>query len=628
MNLSIPALCDIYNGTIDRWNHPILQDMNPGQQLPDKEITVVARADKSGTTHSFVSALAASCPKWDAAYGVFSHGLDENGVPTKWKESAIHFFGYGNRGMSGLILSLPYSIGYSTVADVFFSKLKYARVRNNAGYFVTASTETVQNAILESGEKESLLNPMGNNSYPIAAYTFFIIEKSKSSGCDSIVELVRYVEWFYTSKSAQLECERLFMVPMEEHVASNITKFFLHSLTCGGNNVWDMVEEQKRIEAEAPESDYLALYITVSCLIVLALVATVLFGRQRWILYKEILKNRWFIPFSEVHLEIEEIDKASSDRRSTALVTTSISINGVTPMRTPQIYCAWEPDNIKVGVINSELVFLIKSNTELKTNTFTAKQILTWFIDAIDHMNVAKIMGFTKSSTRWISIYKGQIRGSVIDITRTETVNISTNGMIVLCKEIILGMEYLHKKGIIHGHLKGSCCLVDMTWKVKITDWHNTKFRAVTQNEDLTRYDFENNNTDDTVNPLFWVAPELIKFKRYPTNEGDVYSFGIVMQELFSKADPYAELILPPKEILAAILSCCLRPKFAENMPPFMRAVLDKAWEMDPAARPTFTALRNIMKETYPDNISLTDCIVKSVEEYASSLEKKVNVAF
>ena len=629
MNLSIPALCDIYNGTIRYWNHSTLQDMNPGQLLPDKKITVVARSDKSGTTHSFVSALAASCSVWDAEYGVFSHGLDENGLPIKWKKSAVHFFGNGNRGMTGLILSIPYSIGYATVADIFVSKLKYARIRNNAGSFVAASKETVQNTILESGGRENLLNPRGNNSYPIAAYTFFIVERSQMPDCDSVVELVRYVDWFYTSKSAQSECEKLFMIPMEEHVASNITLIHLHTLTCGGNNVWALVEEQKRLEAADSEPDNLVAYILVSCVSVLLLVAAVIFGWQRWLIYKEIVKDRWFIPFTEIRFEINDIDKVGSNTISTMINAMNSLSSDLPQLRSPPIRNAWEPNSIRIGVINSELVFLIKSKTvELKTNTFKAKQNLMWFTDVIDHMNVAKLVGLTKSSIRGFAIYKGQVRGSVIDITRNETVKISAAGLVVLCKEIIQGMEYLHKKGIVHGNLKGSCCLVDMTWKVKITDWHDSKFRAVTQNEDICRYDFTYKNSDDDVIPLFWVAPELIKFKRDPTIEGDVYSFGIVIQELFSKSEPYTELFLPPKEILTAILSCCLRPKFTENMPPIMRAILDKTWEMDPAARPTFAALRQVMKGAYPDDNSLTDCIVRSVEEYAYSLEKKVNFIY
>ena len=627
MNLSIPALCDIYNGTIRYWNHPILQGMNPGQLLPAKEITVVARSDKSGTTHTFVSALAASCPVWNAEYGVFSHGLDENDSPIKWKESAVHFFGHGNRGMSGLILSIPYSIGYATVADIFYSELKYSRIRNNAGYFVAASTETVRHAILESGGRESLLNPIGNNSYPIAAYTFFIVEKSLMSDCDSVVELVRYVDWFFTSKSAQSECEKLFMIPMEKRVASNITLIHLHTLTCGGNNVWALVEEQKRLEAADPEQDYLVVHISVSCLSVLLLVAAVLFGRQRWLIYKEILKDRWFIPFSEICFDIDDIYQICSNAEFSEL-NTIYSVNDAVPspqLRSPKLRYAWEPNSMRVGVINSELVFLVKSNTvELKTNTFKAKRNLMWFTNTIDHMNIAKLVGLTKSSIRWFSIYKGQVRGSVVDITRSETVKISAAGLVVLCKEIGQGMDYLHKKGIIHGNLKGACCLVDMTWKVKIANWHDSKFRAVTQNEDISRYDFKQKNSDDDVIPLFWVAPELIKFKRNPTNEGDVYSFGMVMQEMFSKSEPYAELSLLPKEILAAVLSCCLRPNFTANTPLRLRAVLDKTWEMDPAARPTFAALRQIMKGAYPDDNSLSDCIMKSVEEYASSLETKV----
>ena len=408
------------------------------------------------------------------------------------------------------------------------------------------------------------------------------------------------------------------MVPMESRVAANITLMYLHTQTCGWNNVWALVEEQKRLEAVEPDQ-IISLSIFLSH--VLAFVAVVMFGRQRWLIYKDILKDRWFIPFSEVHFEREDIDKVRSNSNSPAFDPASNRSNGI---QSPQIRYAWETASIQVGVINSELVFLIKSYSEMKTNTFKAKKTLMWFTDAIDHMNVAKLVGLTKSSIRWIAIYKGQTRGTVVDIIRSEKVKISASGLVVLCKEIIQGMEYLHEKGIVHGNLKGSCCLVDMTWKVKVTDWQDSKFRAVTQNEDLSRYDFKQKNNSEDIVALFWVAPELITFHRNPTYDGDVYSFGIVMQELFSGSEPYSELTLPPKDILTAVLSCCLRPKFAENTPPVLRALMDKTWELDPAARPTFTVMRQIMKGAYPYDNSLTDCIMKSVEEYASSLEKQV----
>lgn len=622
LNLSLGALTGIYNGTITLWNDSIIQTLNPGFRLPAAEIITIARSDKSGTTYSFTSALATSCHHWQLEYGKFSDGLNADGLPIKWNKSVVDFYGYTNRGMSGLIISIPYSIGYMTVADVYFSNTKFALIQNIAGHFVRASTETVQNAIIDSVDGTSLLNPVGNNSYPIAAYTFFIVPQSQMTDCDSAIEFVRYVDWFYNSKAAQTECEKLYMVPLEAGMVVNVTKIVLKTITCRGKNVWQLFQEIKFLENEEEDSDDLAVYITIASLSVLGLAGLVLFGRQRWKIYKNVVNDTWFIQFSSIHFEKEDINKLRTQTNSPALDPINSAV------RSNNGQYAWQTASIKMGVIDSDLVFLIKSESELKTNTYNAKKSLIWFRDAIDHVNIARFVGLTRSAIRWFSIYKGQSRGSINEIVRVPTLKFDTPGLVVLCKDIILGMEYLHKKGIIHGNLKGSCCLVDVTWKVKITDWHRTKFKSFATSTDLSRFDFKDKTNDDDIVALFWVAPELIKFHRKPTYESDVYSFAIVMQEIFSKCEPYAEILLIPKEILNAVLSCCLRPKFSENAPAFIRTVMERSWEMDPAARPSFHELRNMMKAWYPGNNSLTDCIMRSVEEYASGLEKQVSSQF
>ena len=616
LNLSIDALTGIYNGSIRYWNHTTLQDLN--HWLPNQHIVVVARSDNSGTTHYFTSALSAASATWEEEYGAFSEGLDSDDLPIKWNQSAIHFYGYGNRGMSGLILSLPYSIGYTTLADVYYSKLKYAMIQNSAGNFVEANTETVQNASLDSGGGQSLLNPPGAFSYPIVAYTFFIMKQTQTVDCDSIIEFVGYVDWFYTSTSAQTECENLYMVPIEPRVAANITRIFLQSLTCQGENVWSLYQVQKHLEAEKLASDYTSLYVSLSGLIVPVFVCAFIAGRRKWINYKEIMKDRWFIQFSKIHFERHDINKVLLQRTPSRYDSSNAAIQSMNEQYT------WETDNIKLGVFNSDLVFLTRSYTELQTKSLNVKKTILWFVDTIDHVNVARLAGLTKLSIRWFSIYKGQIRGLIMDIIRSPAIKISTSGLVVLCKEIIEGMEYLHKKNITHGSLRSSCCLVDMTWKVKVIGWHEAKLRSCTKREDLSRYNFKHKSNKEDIIALFWVAPELIKFKRSSTQEGDVYSFGIVMQELFSKSDPYSEITLPPEDIVVSIISHSIRPKFPENISTFLRTLMDKTWELDPAARPTFSMLRQFMQDTYPNNNSLTDCIMKSVEEYASFLERQV----
>ena len=66
------------------------------------------------------------------------------------------------------------------------------------------------------------------------------------------------------------------------------------------------------------------------------------------------------------------------------------------------------------------------------------------------------------------------------------------------------------------------CCLVDATWKVGITSWHQAKLRSCTDTEDLGPYGFKNKSSKDDVITLFWLAPKLIKFKSSLTQDGDV----------------------------------------------------------------------------------------------------------
>ena len=79
---------------------------------------VIARADKSGTTELFTSALSAFSPAWAMTYGAFSQGLNsETGEPERWNPDVVSYYGKTNQGVSGLILSIKYALGYLAVAD-------------------------------------------------------------------------------------------------------------------------------------------------------------------------------------------------------------------------------------------------------------------------------------------------------------------------------------------------------------------------------------------------------------------------------------------------------------------------------------------------------------------------------
>jgi len=69
LHLTPEVLADIFLGKIAKWNDPAIQAVNPGLKLPDRAITVVHRADGSGTTWIFTNYLDKVSPEWHRRWG-------------------------------------------------------------------------------------------------------------------------------------------------------------------------------------------------------------------------------------------------------------------------------------------------------------------------------------------------------------------------------------------------------------------------------------------------------------------------------------------------------------------------------------------------------------------------------
>lgn len=130
-------------------------------------------------------------------------------------------------------------------------------------------------------------------------------------------------------------------------------------------------------------------------------------------------------------------------------------------------------------------------------------------------------------------------------------------------------MNYLHNSYIgSHGNLKSSNCVVDSRFVLKITDYGLASFRSSCENEDsphalyasknLLRFSVLTHKTSIDCCPVLikdfvtayrtdfseklWTAPELLIYDRHPpqgTQKGDVYSFGIILQEIALRNGPF-----------------------------------------------------------------------------------------
>ncbi len=98
-----PVLAERFMGKISKWNDPKLAALNPGKRLPDTAITVVHRADGSGTTFNWTDYLSTVSKEWADTVG--------KGAAVKWP-APTSVGGKGNEGVAANVARTKGSIGY------------------------------------------------------------------------------------------------------------------------------------------------------------------------------------------------------------------------------------------------------------------------------------------------------------------------------------------------------------------------------------------------------------------------------------------------------------------------------------------------------------------------------------
>jgi len=212
LKLTGQLLGDIYLGKITKWDDPAIKQLNPTLALPSDIITVVRRADGSGTTFIWTNYLSKVNPEFKTKVG--------EGTAVNWPVGAG---GKGNEGVSAFVSRLPNSIGYVEYAYVKQNKMTYALVQNSAGTWVTPSDDAFKAAAAGADWKKTyfqvLTNQAGKESWPISGATFILVHV-KPTKPEEVKAALKFFDWAYTSgdKSA----DDLDYVPLPDAVKDHI----------------------------------------------------------------------------------------------------------------------------------------------------------------------------------------------------------------------------------------------------------------------------------------------------------------------------------------------------------------------------------------------------------------------
>jgi phosphate transport system substrate-binding protein len=168
MKLSGAVLADIFLGKITKWDDAAIKSLNPALALPSQDITVVRRADGSGTTFIWTNYLSKVSKEFKDVIG--------EGTAVSWKVGAG---GKGNEGVSAMVRQLPGSLGYVEYAYVKQAKMNWVQVQNAAGTWVAPTEDAFKAAAANADWNKSyfqiLTNQAGKEAWPITGATFILV---------------------------------------------------------------------------------------------------------------------------------------------------------------------------------------------------------------------------------------------------------------------------------------------------------------------------------------------------------------------------------------------------------------------------------------------------------------------
>ncbi|HET8731948.1 MAG TPA: phosphate ABC transporter substrate-binding protein PstS [Moraxellaceae bacterium] len=197
IHLTGPLLADIYLGKIKQWNDPAIEAVNKGLALPDENITVVRRADGSGTTFIFTNYLAKVSEEWKTKVG--------SDTTVSWPEGVA---GKGNAGVASYVQRINGAIGYVEYAYAKSAKMTYAQLQNREGAWVLPDDKTFQAAAAYADWAkadafyEVLTNEPGKNSWPITGATFVLLQK-KADQAARTHAVMDFFHWAFQNGAQQ-----------------------------------------------------------------------------------------------------------------------------------------------------------------------------------------------------------------------------------------------------------------------------------------------------------------------------------------------------------------------------------------------------------------------------------------
>ncbi|XP_027064032.1 uncharacterized protein [Coffea arabica] len=205
-------------------------------------------------------------------------------------------------------------------------------------------------------------------------------------------------------------------------------------------------------------------------------------------------------------------------------------------------------------------------------------------LSKLHHPNVVAFYGVVQDGPGGIlaTVAEYMVDGSLRHVLLQNDRHLDRRKRLIIAMDAAFGMEYLHSKNIVHFDLKCDNLLVNLKDSsqpiCKVGDFGLSKIKRNTLVSGGVR------------GSLPWMAPELLNGSSNKVSEKvDVFSFGIVLWEILTGEEPYANMHYGA--IIGGIVNNTLRPSIPSFCDPEWRNLMEQCWAPNPVVRPSFTEI-------------------------------------
>lgn len=231
LKLTSDIIANIHLGKITKWNDKAIADVNPGITLPALNITVIHRADGSGTTFIWTNYLSKANADFQKTIG--------EGTAVKWP---VGIGGKGNEGVAAQVQRIKGAFGYVEYAYAKRNKITHTQLKNRDGNFVSPDDSTFKAATANADWNSApgmyllLTWQTGKDVWPATGASFILMHKQQADALTGRA-ILKFFDWSY--KNGSKMSEELDYVHMPQSVIKLVQDNWKRDLKdSSGNSIW------------------------------------------------------------------------------------------------------------------------------------------------------------------------------------------------------------------------------------------------------------------------------------------------------------------------------------------------------------------------------------------------------